>query len=680
MQEDLLNINEILNGNKEKFTYYVELYQDRLYAIAYRMVNDKEEARILVEGSFQYVYEQLPTYNEEETFTSWFFKITIPHLFNRITYKGNRTEHIPFHSLTFPEQKVLLLHFVLAMDESNIATVLHFSISEVERYLTEAKEKLRGTITAKSQAEDCIKVDKLFMFYKQDLSDEENTIIKDHLEFCPACREILTTFEKEDKQLIEFLNQPFLPDSFADEVVEGLSAYTKNNKKRRSWKYQIVTSTILLAVVLLGMFVVPKLSPVYTAVSNYIKHGEMYNVWDEGTYTFTDKEITLEITGIDISPSNIALHYKVESEKSFGTYGYDSIIDIWDNRIVQIKTGDRVQFVDMVMPMFHSTTAENEDTLYFSLNQLGEIPDEFEILLNIRRIAGYPGSWDIQIPVNYAKANINVETVEINETITLDDVGQFEIKKFERTDIESKLTMFVALSEEERKRKTEQFREIAGIEADMYYLMPHLEFEVVTENGDPLVGYYSNYFEPQFTEDGFIFEFDFMNILRDRESFEKIGNLDPKEPIYFEFISINKMEPAQIDIPIKLEEGIYDVNFKYDDIEINTVEVIMDNSQHVDFVYPKILLKGSKPLKTEYFFHWNAVDEEDNYLDNFHVGGYGYHMEGDEGTEIVQELELYPDFSKELPETFILKATDVRKSIQPTEQIRIPLYKGEVVN
>lgn len=680
MQEDLLNINEILNGNIEKFTYYVELYQDRLYAIAYRMVHDKEEARKLVEGSFEYVYAQLPTYMEEETFTSWFFKITIPHLFNRITYKGNSTEHIPFQSLTFPEQKVLLLHYVLAMDESNIAAVLHFSIKEVEGYLTEAKEKLRGTITVKNQGEDCIKVDKLYMYYKQDVSDKEKALIEDHLEFCPACREILTTFEKEDKQLIKFLNQPFLPDSFAEEVVEGLKAYTKtNSNKRKSWKYQIVTSSILLAVVLLGMFVVPKLSPVYTAVSNYIKHGEMYNVWDEGTYIYTDKDITLEITGIDISPTNIALHYKVETERTLGLYGHDSIINTWENSAVQIKTDDKVQFVELLMPMFHSGTTKKEDTLYFSLKQLEEIPDEFEVLINIRRIAGYPGTWDIQIPVNYVKADKNVETIAINETIMLGDEGKFEIIQFERSDIESKLSLFVELSEEERLQKSKQFEEIAGYNyTDLYYLMPHIEFEVVTESGDPLAGYY-NYYEPQITEDGFLFEYDFMNMIIDRDSFEKKGDLDPKEPIYFEFISMNKMEPVQIAIPITLTEGIYDVNIKYDDIEINTVEVIMDNNQHADFVYPKILLKGSKPLKTGYFFHWNAVDEEDNYLD-FHVGGYGYHMEGYEDTDIVQELELYPDFSKELPETFILKATDLRKSIQPTEQIRIPLYEGEVEN
>ncbi|MGY3716494.1 sigma factor-like helix-turn-helix DNA-binding protein [Sutcliffiella cohnii] len=668
----MLNINEILNGNKQKFTYYVELYQDRLYAIAYRMVQDNEEARKLVEGSFEYVYAQLPTYNEDETFTSWFFKITIPHLFNRITYNGSRTEYIPFHSLTFPEQKVLLLHYVLAMDESIIATVLHISIKEVERYLTEAKEKLRGTITANNQGEDCIEIDKLFMYYKQDLSDEEKTITEDHLEFCPACRDILITFEKEDKQLIDFLNQPFLPDSFADKVVEGLKAYTKNNKKRRSWKYQIVTSSILLAVVLLGMLVVPKLSPVYTAVSNYIKHGEMYNVWDEGTYTFTDNDITLEVTGIDISPTNIALHYKVETEKTLGLYGNDSIIDIWENRAVRIKSGDKVQFAEMLMPMFHSGTTKREDTLYFSLKQLDEIPDEFEVSINIRRIAGYPGTWDIQIPVNYVKADKNVETIAINETFMVGDEGKFEITQFEKTEIESKLSLFVEVSEEERLQKEKELEEIAGYNSiDIYYLMPHIEFEVVTENGDPLAGYY-NYYEPQVTEDGVLFEYEFMNMFIDRETFEKKGDLKSNEPLFFEFKSIHIIEPEEIAIPITLKEGIYDVNYHFNEFEINTIEIEMDNTMH-DIVYPKITLKGKKPLNTEYYIHWNPVDEEDNYLE-FHVGGYGY-MEGDANSDIVQELELYPDFLKELPETFILKATDVRKSIKPTEQIRIPLYK-----
>ena len=53
----------------------VEKYQQPAFRLAFRMLGDEDEARDVVQESFIRIWEKFDTYDENEKFTSWMYKI-----------------------------------------------------------------------------------------------------------------------------------------------------------------------------------------------------------------------------------------------------------------------------------------------------------------------------------------------------------------------------------------------------------------------------------------------------------------------------------------------------------------------------------------------------------------------------------------------------------------------------
>ena len=53
----------------------VEKYQQTAFRLAFRMLGDEDEARDVVQDSFIRIWEKFDTYNENEKFTSWMYRI-----------------------------------------------------------------------------------------------------------------------------------------------------------------------------------------------------------------------------------------------------------------------------------------------------------------------------------------------------------------------------------------------------------------------------------------------------------------------------------------------------------------------------------------------------------------------------------------------------------------------------
>jgi len=68
-------IKQIQKGDKNAFRVLVEKYQQTAFRLAFRMLGDEDEARDVVQDSFIRIWEKFDTYNENEKFTSWMYKI-----------------------------------------------------------------------------------------------------------------------------------------------------------------------------------------------------------------------------------------------------------------------------------------------------------------------------------------------------------------------------------------------------------------------------------------------------------------------------------------------------------------------------------------------------------------------------------------------------------------------------
>ena len=68
-------IQQIKKGDKGAFRKLVEQYQETAFKLAFRMLGNQDDARDVVQESFIRIWEKMKTYNENEKFTSWMYRI-----------------------------------------------------------------------------------------------------------------------------------------------------------------------------------------------------------------------------------------------------------------------------------------------------------------------------------------------------------------------------------------------------------------------------------------------------------------------------------------------------------------------------------------------------------------------------------------------------------------------------
>ncbi len=62
-------------GDRGAFADLVELYQDKIYHLAYRMVGNRQEAEDIVQETFLRVFRSLDRYDEKQKFSTWIYRI-----------------------------------------------------------------------------------------------------------------------------------------------------------------------------------------------------------------------------------------------------------------------------------------------------------------------------------------------------------------------------------------------------------------------------------------------------------------------------------------------------------------------------------------------------------------------------------------------------------------------------
>ena len=70
-------INDILNGNPKGFSYFISEYRNMAYTIAFRIVNNREDAEEIVQDSFLRAYRSLHKFRKDSKFSTWFYRIVV---------------------------------------------------------------------------------------------------------------------------------------------------------------------------------------------------------------------------------------------------------------------------------------------------------------------------------------------------------------------------------------------------------------------------------------------------------------------------------------------------------------------------------------------------------------------------------------------------------------------------
>ncbi len=74
--DDLILVQRVRSGDQRAFKQLVERYQRKVYAVAYGMLKDKEEAKDVTQEAFIKVYRYLDHFKGDASFYTWLYRIT----------------------------------------------------------------------------------------------------------------------------------------------------------------------------------------------------------------------------------------------------------------------------------------------------------------------------------------------------------------------------------------------------------------------------------------------------------------------------------------------------------------------------------------------------------------------------------------------------------------------------
>jgi len=117
---DDLYLKLVLEGNTSEFSYFVEKYKGMAFSIAFRIVDNREDAEEVVQDSFLKAFKSLDKFRKDSKFSTWFYRIVVNNSLSRIRSKK-------------PES--------ISTDVEDIADIVIESVESAYRSLTLSEQK-----------------------------------------------------------------------------------------------------------------------------------------------------------------------------------------------------------------------------------------------------------------------------------------------------------------------------------------------------------------------------------------------------------------------------------------------------------------------------------------------------------------------------------------------------------
>lgn len=81
-EDDREAVKRCLEGDPSAFETLVDRYQNVLFTVAFRLLGDYEEARDAAQNTFLKVYDKLSTFDQQQRFFSWMYRILVNECLN----------------------------------------------------------------------------------------------------------------------------------------------------------------------------------------------------------------------------------------------------------------------------------------------------------------------------------------------------------------------------------------------------------------------------------------------------------------------------------------------------------------------------------------------------------------------------------------------------------------------
>lgn len=123
-------------GDTQAFAEIVELYKDKIFHLAYRMLSNRHEAEDVVQDTFLRVYRNLSRYDVNQKFSTWIYRIATNLCIDRLRKRK------PNYSLDaeMNDQEGVDGYSMISSDDRTPES--YFLVSETQRLIHEAIETL----------------------------------------------------------------------------------------------------------------------------------------------------------------------------------------------------------------------------------------------------------------------------------------------------------------------------------------------------------------------------------------------------------------------------------------------------------------------------------------------------------------------------------------------------------
>jgi RNA polymerase sigma-70 factor (ECF subfamily) len=125
-----------IKGDQQAFAELVGLYQDKLYHMAYRMLNNRQEAEDVVQEAFLRVYNNLERYDDNMKFSTWIYRIATNLCIDRLRKRR------PSYSLDAESSEFEGLDGYAMIPSDNRTPESETLLSETQRIIHQAMETL----------------------------------------------------------------------------------------------------------------------------------------------------------------------------------------------------------------------------------------------------------------------------------------------------------------------------------------------------------------------------------------------------------------------------------------------------------------------------------------------------------------------------------------------------------
>ncbi|MGC5327667.1 RNA polymerase sigma factor [Brevibacillus sp. SYSU BS000544] len=172
MSDDLMWVNQVLQGNKQAYAHLINKYKDKIYYLLVRMGEPPQDAQDVAQECFIKAYHYLHSYDQSRKFSSWLYRIAINHCLDLKRRKSKTVNlHIELEENTIAETKspetiyltnesktelsvlvnslpenyrlVLLLRYIDDLTYKEISEICKLSVNTVQVRLHRAKQMLR---------------------------------------------------------------------------------------------------------------------------------------------------------------------------------------------------------------------------------------------------------------------------------------------------------------------------------------------------------------------------------------------------------------------------------------------------------------------------------------------------------------------------------------------------------